>query len=198
MTPRAHGLDDELRQVPPEQWLDALAVARDEGHGFFDWIGCVDEVGRSDELRVIARLVDFDAQPMHGVQLHCRVPREDARLPTCTGLFAGAAWHEREVHDFFGVVFDGGDQAPLLNHAPQGASPVRILRKDVVLGARAAQPWPGAKEAGEGAAAPSRRKMAPPGVPDAVVWGDRDPSCGPADPAEIAAAVAGGRVRRGR
>ena len=75
------------------------------------------------------------------------------------------------------------------------------LRKDDVLAARTAEPWPGAKEPGEGPAAgggasPSRRRMVPPGVPAPEVWGDRDPALGPPDPAEVAAAVSGGRVRR--
>ncbi|MEL4358240.1 MULTISPECIES: NADH-quinone oxidoreductase subunit C [unclassified Luteococcus] len=194
----AHGLDDQLRDVDPDTWLAAISTALAQGFGFFDWLGCVDEIGRADELRVVLRLVNFDATPPRGLRLQTRVPRQAPVLPSCIGLLPGAAWHQREVHDFFGVVFDGADLAPLLNHAPAGAEPVRGLRKDVVLAARAAQPWPGAKEPGEGAAAPSRRKMAPPGVPDPDVWGDRDPAAPLPDPAEIAAAVAGGRVRRRR
>lgn len=198
MTAVTHGLDDQLRDVAPDGWLDGIAEVRGEGYHFFDWLGCVDELGRSDELRIILRLVDFTATSPRGLRLQTRIDRNQPSLPSCTGLLPGAAWHEREVHDFFGVIFDGGDPAPLLNHAPQGVEPVRSLRKDVVLAARAAQPWPGAKEPGEGAAAPSRRKMAPPGVPDPTIWGDRDPATPPPEPAEIAAAVAGGRVRRRR
>ncbi|MGH9251445.1 MAG: NADH-quinone oxidoreductase subunit C, partial [Acidimicrobiales bacterium] len=59
------------------------------------------------------------------------------------------------------------------------------LRKEFVLAARAAKPWPGAKEPGEGgpgAAAPSRRRMLPPGVPDAS-WGPRAPGGG-TDPSD--------------
>ncbi|MEL4504990.1 NADH-quinone oxidoreductase subunit C [Luteococcus sp. H138] len=194
----AHGLDDQRRETTPDDWLTAITAASGEGFGFFDWLGCVDEIGRADELRIILRLVDFTSAPPRGLRLQTRIPREQPRLVSCTELLPGAAWHEREVHDFFGVVFDGGDLAPLLNHAPGGLEPARTLRKDFVLAARAAQPWPGAKEPGEGAAAPSRRKMAPPGVPEAAIWGDRDPDAPAPEAAEIAAAVSGGRVRRRR
>jgi len=51
------------------------------------------------------------------------------------------------------------------------------LRKEFVLAARVAKAWPGAKEPGESDAdkAPSRRRIAPPGVPDPDEWGPRDP-----------------------
>ena len=86
------------------------------------------------------------------------------RLATATGVYRGAAWHERETHEMFGVVFDGHPGlGPLL--LPDGFDGVP-LRKDFVLAARRAKEWPGAKEPGErrapAAAAGSRR----PGIPD--------------------------------
>lgn len=40
------------------------------------------------------------------VTAHCE---DDIRpkMPTLTGLWAGADWHERETYDMFGIVFDG-------------------------------------------------------------------------------------------
>ncbi|GAA1392452.1 NADH-quinone oxidoreductase subunit C [Luteococcus peritonei] len=193
-----HGIDDELRGVQPGVWLDELQAARGQGFTFLDHLVCIDELGRSPELRLVARLVDFGAEPPRGLQLHVRLPREQPELVSATSVFAGAAWHEREAHDFFGVVFhtpagEQTDSAPLLNHT--GAA---LLRKDQVPAARAAQPWPGAKEPGEQAGAASRRRMAPPGVPDPTVWGDRDPSAPVPSPDEVVAAASGGRVRRRR
>lgn len=189
--PGPHGVDDEVREVPAGQWIEQVREAAAE-YPFLDWLGAVDEIGRSDEFRVVLRLVDHQSSPPRGLRLQTRVPRQEPVLASCTPVLPGASWHEREAHDFFGIVFDGGDQAPLLNH--RGAT--APLRKDFVLGARAAQPWPGTKE--PGGAAPSRRKMAPPGVPDAEVWGARDHEAAAPTAEEIAAAVAGGRVRRRR
>ena len=42
------------------------------------------------------------------------LPRDAARLPTIRGVFAGAAWHEREAAELFGVEFVGGDPRRLL------------------------------------------------------------------------------------
>ena len=86
--------------------------------------------------------------------------------------------------------------APLLLHQPEGVEPVRPLLKDVVLGARATQSWPGAKDP-EDAAQASRRRMAPAGVPEPEVWGAREPG-DPAPADEVVAALQGGRVRRRR
>jgi len=32
---------------------------------------------------------------------------EDMRVPSIIDIYQGAAWHEREMHDFFGITFDG-------------------------------------------------------------------------------------------
>lgn len=49
------------------------------------------------------------------VVVRCRIPRANPELPTVSGVFAGANWHERETHDFFGIRFLGHpDLSPLL------------------------------------------------------------------------------------
>ena len=93
------------------------------------------------------------------------------RTPGCataTEVYRGANWHERETHEMFGMIFDGHPNLmPLL--LPDGFEG-HPLRKEFVLAARVAKPWPGAKEPGEsGRGAPSRRRMLPPGVPQD--WG---------------------------
>ena len=41
------------------------------------------------------------------VFLRLELPRENARVPSLTGLFAAADWQEREVFDLMGIRFDG-------------------------------------------------------------------------------------------
>ena len=124
--------------------------------------------------------------------------REGARLDSVADVFAGAGWHEREAAELFGITFIGGDLRRLLLPDDYVGAP---LRKDAVLAARAGVEWPGVKEPGGGGSssskgAPSRRRMVPPGVPEPEIWGDRDPTLPPADPADVAASAVGGRVRR--
>lgn len=62
------------------------------------------------------------------VTVRARVPRDKPELPTISGIFPGANWHEREAHDFFGLVFTGHPNlAPLL--LPEDAT-FHPLRKD--------------------------------------------------------------------
>lgn len=41
------------------------------------------------------------------VVLRARTDRTAPEMPTLSGVYAGADWHERETHDFFGVRFVG-------------------------------------------------------------------------------------------
>jgi NADH-quinone oxidoreductase subunit C len=183
-----------VTEVLPEDWLAAVQALKGEGFDYFDWLGCVDEIGRSKCFRIVLVLRDLaqDAEPR---MLSCSLPRDDPRIDTVSALFAGAAWHEREAAELFGVEFVGGERRRLLLSPEFEGTP---LRKDEVLAARTGVDWPGAKEPGESDVSPSRRRMVPPGVPEPAVWGDRDPSQPPAEPEEVAESAVGGRVRRRR
>ncbi|MDO5533727.1 MAG: NADH-quinone oxidoreductase subunit C [Propionibacteriaceae bacterium] len=181
---------DDVQRVEASAWHDAVAAAVASGCGWFDWLGAVDEIGRADAIRVVVRLAP--GPDADGVRLEALVPREGGALASVADVVAGAAWHEREVTEFFGITFAGGDARPLLLRPDAVGHP---LRRDAVLAARVVRPWPGAKEPGETVAA-GRRRMVPPGVPDPEVWGEREGD--PASPEEVAASTAGGRVRRRR
>jgi NADH-quinone oxidoreductase subunit C len=164
--------------VPAASWVAALTAVRDElGCTYFDWLTGVDEL--DDGYSVVAHCWSVEAR--HGLLVRTRVPRDAATLPTLTGVFAGASWHERETAEMFGIDFTGHPHlVPLL--LPDGFDG-HPLRKEFVLASRAAKPWPGAKEPGESDAdlggghgrggAPGRRKTLPPGVPDPATWGPR-------------------------
>lgn len=148
--------------VPRQDWLTALAFARDvAGCDFFDWLTAVDELDQG--FAVVAHLYCIESG--QHMLVRTLVPREDPVVPSATGLFRGAGWAERETHEMFGVVFDGHPGlAPLL--LPEGFEG-HPLRKDFQLAARAAQEWPGAREPGERQASErSRRRLMPPGVPE--------------------------------
>ena len=162
--------------VPPGDWVAALTKARDElGFTYFDWLSAVDQ--QADGFDVVTHLWSVDRR--EHLLLRTRVPAAEPRLDTATGVFAGASWHERETFEMFGITFDGHPHlVPLL--LPDGFEG-HPLRKDFVLAARVAKPWPGAKEPGEsdaehGTGAPSRRKTRPPGVPDPREWGPHPPA----------------------
>ena len=152
--------------VPAEHWIAALTALRDRGGAaFFDWLTAVDEL---ENGYTVAAFVCAAEGPDRGrgVLVKTRLPRENPRLASATGVYRGANWHERETFEMFGIEFTGHpDLKPLL--LPDGFEG-HPLRKDFVLASRVAKAWPGAKEPGESehaAASPGRRRMLPPGVP---------------------------------
>lgn len=188
-------MSDESRTVPAAGWREAVAAAKAEGYDYFDWLGAVDQIGRTGQFaagdfEVIVRLIDLEAN--RAVTVRTVIPRDEPRLDSIADIFAGAGWHERESAELYAIEFAGGDPRRLLLSDDYVGAP---LRKDAVLAARAGIDWPGAKEPG---GAPSRRRMVPPGVPEPEIWGDRDPAAGEPDPEEVAESAVGGRVRRRR
>ncbi|MFE1026786.1 NADH-quinone oxidoreductase subunit C [Streptomyces sp. NPDC058818] len=180
--------------VPPASWISALETARDRlGCTYFDWLSAVDEPGTG--FRVAAHVVALG--PVRRLLLRTTVPHETPVLPTAVAVYAGAAWHERETHEMFGVAFE---DHPALDHLllPEGFEG-HPLRKDFVLAARVAKAWPGAKEPGESDhGGPRRRQMLPPGVPDPNEWGPLKGQLppAPARPARGAGRAAGDRPAR--
>ncbi len=166
--------------VPAAAWVPALTFARDElGFSYFDWLSAVDEL--DEGFRIVTHVVNLTEYQK--ILVRTLVPRAKPNLATATGVWPGAAWHERETHEMFGVGFDGHPNlVPLL--LPDGFEG-NPLRKEFLLASRGAKPWPGAKEPGESDAGgpPSRRKINAPGVPDPDAWGPRPIGTPPGQPA---------------
>jgi NADH-quinone oxidoreductase subunit C len=211
--------------VPAERWTDALRVARDTlGCGFFDWLSAVDEL--AEGFSVLCHLAALDSsavgrgepsnpsQTNPGVRhllLRTTLPREQPVLASAVATYAGAAWHERETTEMFGIAFtdasavgrsDAPEEAPTTREVRHLLLPEEFeghpLRKDFVLTSRVVKPFPGAKEPGEsdeGGGPPSRRRTRPPGVPDPESWGPREPGSVAPDPLAHAQPGAG-RPRR--
>jgi NADH-quinone oxidoreductase subunit C len=156
--------DEVTVDLPREQWVQAVTACRDElGLTYFDLLTAVDE--QDAGFDVVLRL--WSVERREALLLRTRCPREDPVVPSLTDVFAGAAWHERQTAELFGISFSGHPGlAPLLLPGGFEGHP---LRKDFLLAARQDKAWPGAKEPGESDAdvanAPVRRKNLPLGVP---------------------------------
>lgn len=112
-----------------------------------DYLACLSGVDYPDHIDVVYHLFSV-AHPGVGLVLKVAVPKEggaggtrpDASevptadlpwLPSVTGIWPGAEWHEREVFDLLGVRFDGHpDLRRIL--MPEGFTGGYPLRKDYV------------------------------------------------------------------
>ncbi len=172
------------RSCAPDQWRATLQELRDGGFDTFDFLTAVDETDREEEpgFDLVVHLYDHSGEHLREVLVTTRVA-DGQSVESITDLWRGAAWHERETREMFGIDFDGFEDAagmamrPLL--LPEGFEGTP-LRKSFVLAARASKPWPGAKDpsdrlvGGKEPAKPRRprRKVLPPGVPPES-WGPR-------------------------
>jgi NADH-quinone oxidoreductase subunit C len=165
---------DEHVDVQRERWVEALLAARDRlGCRWLDWLGAYED-GRpgpraGDTVPVVVARV-WSLERRAGVLVRTSLDPADARLQTATGVYAGAAWHEREVAEMYGIAFDGHpDPRRLLLPDTFEGHP---MRKDALLMARSARPWPGSVEPDE--AGGGRRVRRPP-TPRGVRGVPRDP-----------------------
>lgn len=176
--------------VPVDRWLDAADALADAGVDVLDKLAAVDEPGAPDgpAVDVVAVLVRDPAAdvPLARVLLRTRLTGDavaGAALPSLTSRHASAAWHEREMAELMGVRVTGFREEtpagpvtgprPLLTAGWPDPPATPPLRKAATLPARAARPWPGAREPDEPADLPpgahrrrtKGRRPLPPGVP---------------------------------
>ncbi len=95
-------------EVTRDRIVDVCTLLRDHPATRFlllaDLSG-TDYPDREDRLAVDYHLYSFDLNER--LRLKVRVTVDDPHVPTVTGVWPTANWHEREVYDFFGVRFDG-------------------------------------------------------------------------------------------
>jgi NADH-quinone oxidoreductase subunit C len=95
--------------LEPDDLHDALAWLRDEAGlslGLLSDLTCTDWPGRSPRYWVTLHV--RSAEHGHRVRIKVGLPDADPpRLPSVTAVYPAADWYEREVYDFYGVVFDG-------------------------------------------------------------------------------------------
>lgn len=136
--------------VTPARWVEVHERLR-EDLPFFSWLSAIDwsrevavgeppdDVTLEERFEVLSRLSDVTLGI--GVIVSADLPRTDPSIDTLTGVFAGAAWHEREAHEMFGIDFTGHPNLVKL-YLPDGFEG-HPLRKSFPLVSREVKPWPG-------------------------------------------------------
>ncbi len=158
-------------RVTTAAWAEAAVVARDEaGLKWFDFLSAIDWLpspygryedssvdvpfpppmpdrssavpgyaGGDSRMQVLASVAKVGTGLR--VLLKADVPDDDPRVSTWVRTYAGAAWHEREAHEMFGITFEGN--ADLRHIYLPSEFEGHPLRKEFPLLARVVKPWPG-------------------------------------------------------
>jgi NADH-quinone oxidoreductase subunit C len=125
-----HEALDPFVVVTPSALIDVCSLLRDTASLQMDFLQDETATDHPDEglIRVVYHLFSYPHR--HGIVLKVEVPRDDPRVPTLERLWPVANWFEREIHDLFGVVFEGhSDLRPLMLPDDWEGHP---LRKDYV------------------------------------------------------------------
>ncbi|MBN2141118.1 MAG: NADH-quinone oxidoreductase subunit C [Desulfovibrionaceae bacterium] len=120
--------------LAPNTLLKAVARLNDDG-----WF--LEDVCAVDSVEGFLVLYHFDHWQKSGrLSLKVLVPHDDPRVPSISGMYQGALWHERETHDFHGIVFEGHPNLiPLLLPAEADFHPLvkdaksRLPLKDLMV-----------------------------------------------------------------
>jgi NADH-quinone oxidoreductase subunit C len=118
-------------QVPRERIVETLRTLRDDPQFAFWQLADAAAVdyGIGRHFEVVYHLYS----DKHPAWLRVRVPveRADPRTPTITNLWAGAMFHEREMYDMMGIVFEGNRDLRRIYMSPDYRSFPQ--RKDFLL-----------------------------------------------------------------
>ena len=95
---------DTTAIVPVDKLLDVLSTARAEGFELFVDMAAVHYPGRPKCFEVAYTLRNVTAPARLRVKVQAA---EDEAVPSATGLWNAANWHEREAYDLFGIRFEG-------------------------------------------------------------------------------------------
>jgi NADH-quinone oxidoreductase subunit C len=161
-------ITDEIAWVPHGEWVTVLADARRRGLTMLDLLTAVDRP-EDERVDVIAHVVGLPSAGTHGLAQEWWGSRLEGSVPLLTSIahvFAGASWHERELHEMFGIAFVNATTGALEVMTPLLLSefaPAQPLRKHMPLVARAVKPWPGAADP-DARRSSQRRRQLPPGV----------------------------------
>jgi NADH-quinone oxidoreductase subunit C len=119
--------------VAPDELLDALAWLREEPGVQMDALSSVTATHWPDRDPAFWVVYELRSTAL-AQRLRVKVPvrDDDQHVPSVTGMFPTANWHERETFDLYGVVFDDHpDLTRILLPADWSGHP---LRKDEPLG----------------------------------------------------------------
>ena len=92
--------------VAADDVVDLLQFLKERGYNYLALMSCVDwiEEGEFELVYQIGKIVE----PLR-IMVKTRISREKAEFKTVMHIFKNAQVYEREIHELFGIYFDGND-----------------------------------------------------------------------------------------
>ncbi|MEW6500863.1 MAG: NADH-quinone oxidoreductase subunit NuoB [Thermodesulfobacteriota bacterium] len=112
--------------VPTRRYLELIAFLKNSSTLNMDFLLQVTAVDRIGHFELLVHL--FSITMGHKVFVRCVVDRQHPEIDSVSHLYPGAAWHEREVYDLFGIRFS--NHPDLRRLFLEDTFPGHPLRKD--------------------------------------------------------------------
>ena len=95
--------------VSREQLVPLCAYLKTAPDAKFDFLSdlCAADNGVEEEPRFEVNYHLFSTTKYHRLRLKILLNDDDTHVPTVTGVWRTANWHERETFDLMGIIFDG-------------------------------------------------------------------------------------------
>lgn len=94
--------------IPREHIVAACALLKSTPELEFNFLAdlCGFDRGPEEEPRFEVNYHLFSTTRHHRLRLKVLLTEDDPHVPTVTGVWRTANWHERETYDLFGIIFD--------------------------------------------------------------------------------------------
>ena len=95
--------------VPREYIVEVCSFLKTSPNSRFDFLAdlCGVDRGVEEEPRFEVNYHLFSTITFQRLRLKVVVTEQDVHVPTVTGVWRTANWHERETYDLMGIIFDG-------------------------------------------------------------------------------------------
>jgi NADH-quinone oxidoreductase subunit C len=94
--------------VPKEKIVEVCTFLKEDAALKFDLLADLSGLDMYTPVRRFAVVYNlYSLTNKHRIRLKVFTEEEDLKIPSVTGLWGTANWHERETYDMFGIVFEG-------------------------------------------------------------------------------------------
>lgn len=106
-------MDEVIVRTDPESLIETCKLLRETAGLEFNYLRCLSAVDYVENIEVVYHLSSLEHP--HKTVIKTQVLTKSAELPSVVQIWRGADWHEREVHDLFGMAFTNHpNMSPLL------------------------------------------------------------------------------------
>jgi len=90
--------------LPPNDIANVCRILKENPRTSFTMLLCIAAVDYKEHIQMVYLLLSMKHQVT--LALKVNLPYPEPKIPSVSGVWRGADWHEREAHDLFGVHFE--------------------------------------------------------------------------------------------